>query len=225
MKEPQLISPKYYDVKTDKYSVGTEWITITMVDDTNRLLDEMSTKDHLLETNFPFWAELWPSGLALARYIWSNVDFQGEQVLELGCGLGIVGIVAQKKQAKVLMTDYNDDALMFARYNAIKNRCEDIRFHRMDWRYPNLDNQKFKYIIASDVIYEEQNWLPIVNIFDVHLEARGKAILAEPNRPNARGFFEILRRKGFSFSRIQETVSLNKRVSHVSIYRIRYKFV
>jgi len=220
MKEPQLISRKYYDVKTDKYSVGTEWITITMVDDTNRLLDEMSTKDHLLESNFPFWAELWSSGLALARYIWSNVDFQGEQVLELGCGLGIVGIVARKKQAKVLMTDYNDDALMFARYNAIKNRCEDIRFHHMDWRYPDLDNQKFKYILASDIIYEEQNWIPIVNIFDAHLEAHGEAILAEPNRPNAKGFFEILQREGFSFSKIQETVLLNKRVSHVSIYRI-----
>ncbi|HIE25772.1 TPA: methyltransferase domain-containing protein [Candidatus Poribacteria bacterium] len=222
MNKPDLIIPKY-DVKTDKYSLGTEWITITMVDDTNRLLDEMSTKDHLLETNFPFWAELWPSGLALARYIWSNFDFHGEQVLELGCGLGIVGIVARKKQAKVLMTDYNNDALIFAKYNAIKNRCEDIQFLRMDWRHPNLDNQKFKYILAADIIYEEQNWIPIVNIFDTYLEAHGEAILAEPNRPNAKGFFEILRRKGFSFSQISNTVSLNGGVSRVLIYRIRYK--
>jgi predicted nicotinamide N-methyase len=155
-----------YDVKTSKYNLGTEWISITMVNDTNRLLDEMSVEDHLLETNFPFWAELWPSALALARYIWDNVDFHGEQVLELGCGLGLVGIVARKKQAKVLMTDYNDDALMFAKYNAIKNKCEDIQFRSMDWQHPNLDNQKFKYILASDIIYEEQNWIPIVNIFD-----------------------------------------------------------
>lgn len=214
-----------YDVKTSKYSVGTEWITITMVNDTNRLLDEMSIEDHLLETNFPFWAELWPSAIVLARYIWSNVDFQGEQVLELGCGLGLVGIVAQKKQAKVLMTDYNDDALMFARYNARKNGCEDIQFRSMDWQDPNLDNQKFKYIIASDIIYEEQNWLPIVNIFNSHLEEHGEAMIAEPNRPNAKGFFEILQCEGFNFTRIPKTVCLNGRASRVSIYRIRYNFV
>jgi predicted nicotinamide N-methyase len=222
MKEPELMISKY-DVKTDKYSVGKEWITIAMVDDTNRLLDEMSITDYLLEPNFPFWAELWPSGLALARYIWSHVDFQGEQVLELGCGLGIVGIIARKKQAKVLMTDYNDDALMFARYNTIKNRCEDIQFLKMDWRHPNLDNHKFKYILAADVVYEEQNWIPIVNIFRAHLDEDGEAILAEPNRPNAKGFFELLRREGFSFSQIPKTVSLNGSDSRISIYQIRYK--
>ena len=222
-----------YDVTTKKYSVGMEWIAITMVNDTNSLLDEMSIEDHLLETNFPFWAELWPSAVALARYLWDNVDFQGEQVLELGCGLGLVGIVARKKQAKILMTDYNDDALMFAKGNALKNKCEDIQFRRMDWQHPNLDNQKFKYILASDIIYEEQNWVPIVNIFDAvsrkasvnsHLEEHGEAMLAEPNRPNAQGFFEILQHRGFSFIQIPKTVFLSGRVSHVSIYRIQRKF-
>jgi predicted nicotinamide N-methyase len=211
-----------YDVKTNKYSVGAEWISITMVNDTNRLLDEMSVEDHLLETNFPFWAELWPSAVALARYIWDNVDFHGEQVLELGCGLGLVGIVARKKQAKILMTDYNDDALMFAKYNAIKNKCEDIQFRSMDWQHPNLDNQKFNYILASDIIYEEQSWIPIVNIFDAHLGEHGEAMLAEPNRPNAQGFFEILQHRGFRFIQIPKTVLLSGRVSHVSIYRIQY---
>ena len=213
-----------YDVKTTRYSIGTEWIAITMVNDTNRLLDELAIENHLLGSNFPFWAELWPSALALARYIWDNMDFQGERVLELGCGLGLVGIVARKKQAKVLMTDYNDDALMFAKHNAIKNECGDIQFRSMDWQHPNLDNQKFKYILASDVIYEEQNWLPIVNIFDAHLDEHGEIMLSEPNRPNAQGFFEILRRQGFSFIQTPKTVSLNGRVSHVSIYRIRCKF-
>jgi len=224
-----------YDVKTKKYSVGTEWISIMMVNDTNRLLDEMSVEDHLLETHFPFWAELWPSALALARYIWDNVNFQGERVLELGCGLGLVGIVARKKQAKILMTDYNDDALMFAKCNAIKNKCvrkphrrqrltEDIQFRRMDWQHPNLDNQKFKYILASDIIYEEQNWVPIVNIFNAHLEEHGEAMLAEPNRPNAQRFFEILQHRGFSLIQIPKTVLLSGRVSYVSIYRIQRKF-
>ncbi len=238
-----------YDVKTKLYSIGSEQIKITMVADTNRLLDDIvipkaegeRSEQSSLETNFPFWAELWSSAIALSRYIWHHVDLQNTDVLELGCGLGMVGIVAAKNGARVLMTDYSADALLFAQYNAKQNHCVNVGFRRLDWRCPDLDcheslttkvkslttkvkslqHDKFPYILASDVIYEEENWRLLINIFKTNLKACGEIILAEPNRPDAPGFFELLRRNGFCYTHRLEIILMDGRTHRISIYRIR----
>lgn len=231
-----------YDVKTKWYSIGSEKIAITMVADTNRLLDDIvipkaegeRSERSSLETNFPFWAELWSSAIALSRYIWHHMDLQNTDVLELGCGLGMVGIVAAKNGARVLMTDYNADALLFAQHNSKQNHCVNVGFRCVDWRCPDLDcheglttkvkslqHYKFPYILASDVVYEEENWRLLIDIFKTNLKARGEIILAEPNRPNAPGFFELLRRNGFCYTHRPEIIPMDGRTHRISIYRIR----
>src|SRR6202035_2255855 len=57
--------------------------------DPEALLDEEAFAD---DEFLPYWAELWPAGLALARALPEQLD--GVQVIELGCGLGIPGLVA-----------------------------------------------------------------------------------------------------------------------------------
>ncbi|MBN1923911.1 MAG: class I SAM-dependent methyltransferase [Nanoarchaeota archaeon] len=46
---------------------------------------------------------------------------RGESFLDLGCGYGVIGIVAAKLGAKVVMVDINERALMLARNNVKKN--------------------------------------------------------------------------------------------------------
>ncbi len=190
-----------------------------MVKDADKLLDEMLVET-ALTSSIPYWAELWESAIALSRYIWENVDMQGEKVLELGCGLGLVGIVAAQKGAKVLSTDYEDDALLFAHYNAMVNGCKNVEFRNVDWRHPNLSERKFKYILASDVIYERESWKPIIDILEKHLLYSGEAIISEPNRLNASEFFELLHSRGFCSAKTSVTVSQNGRMRAIAIYRI-----
>ena len=45
------------------------------------------------EEFLPYWAELWPSALALARVL-ARRPLTGRRVLELGCGLGLPAIAA-----------------------------------------------------------------------------------------------------------------------------------
>jgi len=145
---------------------------------------------------------------------------QGETVLELGCGLGLVGIVAARKGAKVLLTDYEDDALLFARYNAMVNGCQNVEFRNVDWQHPNIGERKFKYILASDVIYERTGWKPIIDILERHLLHSGAAIISEPNRLNASEFFELLDSRGFCYAKTPVTVSQDGRIRAITIYRI-----
>ena len=58
----------------------------------------------------PYWAELWPSGLALADYV-ATLDLAGRRVLELGCGLALPSFAAALGGADVLATDWAPEAL------------------------------------------------------------------------------------------------------------------
>ena len=45
------------------------------------------------EEFLPYWAELWPSALALARVVGARA-LRGARTLELGCGLGLPSLAA-----------------------------------------------------------------------------------------------------------------------------------
>ena len=61
----------------------------------------------------PYWAELWPSGLALARALPPRLD--GLRVVELGCGLGVPSLTAAARGAEVTALDWAQDAIDAAR--------------------------------------------------------------------------------------------------------------
>ena len=60
---------------------------------------------------------VWPAGLAFSRLLVHCPSFvQGKRVLELGSGLGAVGLsAATAGAASVLLTDYDEEVLGFAR--------------------------------------------------------------------------------------------------------------
>jgi hypothetical protein len=80
----------------------------------------------------------WPSADVLARLIREGVvDILGHDVLELGCGIGIVGLVSAICGARsVVMTDYHAVVLETARRNAARNKVADkVAVCRLDWRH------------------------------------------------------------------------------------------
>src|SRR4029453_15034607 len=59
------------------------------------VLDELLAGDDPAGAPLPFWTQLWPSGTALAQAIAAR-PLAGRRVLELGCGLGLVGVTAAR---------------------------------------------------------------------------------------------------------------------------------
>src|SRR3954454_1931803 len=96
--------------------------------DSEQLLrEEAFEREELL----PYWAELWPSSVALARAVAAR-SLRGARVLELGCGLGLVGIAAALAGGRVLATDWSAFAIDFATDNAARNGVE-IETAVVDW--------------------------------------------------------------------------------------------
>src|SRR5262245_60791779 len=85
--------------------------------DADALLDdEAFDQDEFL----PYWAELWPSAVALARAIGTRA-LHGARTLELGCGLGLPSLAAALAGGRVLATDWSADAVAITARNAERN--------------------------------------------------------------------------------------------------------
>ena len=210
-----------YPLRQEIIQLTNRNIAITVVVDPDQFLDELSTEENDGELRLPYWAYLWPSSIALARHLDQMDSLESQRVLEIGCGFGAAGIVASQGGGRVLFVDYERDALLFAKYNSLQNRCiEGASFVQMDWNAPCLKG-RFTRILAADVVYEEKNWEPILALIQKHLAVDGTAIIAEPNRSNADGFFDLLAHHGFTSEEFGYTALLEEDLSTITVYCVR----
>ena len=153
--------------------------------DAEALLDEDAFKR---EEYLPYWAELWPSGLALARRV-SARALRGAHTVELGCGLGLPSVAAALAGARVLATDWSPDALPFVIENARRNHAE-LEVALSAWESPGLllARAPFDLVLAADVLYERRNVPILLELLPRLLSPRGEAWLADPGRPPAPAF-------------------------------------
>jgi predicted nicotinamide N-methyase len=148
------------------------------------LIDEDAFDD---DEFLPYWAELWPSGVALARVV-SGLDLGDVRVLELGAGLGLPSLAAAIRGADVLATDWADDAVELLRLNAERNRVA-LRVARVRWDEPEplLGSAPWPLVIGADLLYESRNADQLLALLP---RLGDDVLLADPGRPFARGFLE-----------------------------------
>jgi predicted nicotinamide N-methyase len=148
------------------------------------LIDEAAFDE---EEFLPYWAELWPSGLALARLV-AGRELRGLRVLELGCGLGLPALAAALRGADVLATDWAEDAIDLLRRNAERNGVF-VRTAQVRWSEPEplLRAAPWDLVLGADLLYEARN---AEQLADLLPRLGGEALLAEPGRPYAKEFLE-----------------------------------
>ena len=158
--------------------VGDVELTVERPSEPEALLDEEAFAN---DEFMPYWAELWPAGLALAEAL--PDDLAGVRVVELGCGLGVPSLVAAGRGAKVTAVDWAADAIALLRENAARNGLE-LEAVRADWR---SFEGSFDLALAADVLYEERNVDPLVELM---LRLAPRALVGLAGRPYEREFLE-----------------------------------
>ncbi len=138
--------------------------------------------------NFPLWAKIWEPCLMLADHLASMPVNPEKSFLEIGCGLGLVGIVASSFGHNVTMTEYNHDALNFAKANAHINDCSNLEIMRLDWNKPEL-KETFDRIIGCEIVYKEESFYPILKLFQTYLKEDGEILHVERLRKSSVEFF------------------------------------
>lgn len=161
------------------------------------------------EQNLPYWATLWPSGIALADMLLTQPHLlAGQRALELGCGLGVTATAALAVGAHLAVTDYAPESLLLCRINALRNIRREPHALRLNWREPSaafnkLAEPPFPVVLAADVLYEARDVEPLLALIDRLVAPDGVLLLAEPGRPPAQRFVAAARMAGWHDEAVQ----------------------
>jgi predicted nicotinamide N-methyase len=179
---PELPPGAASDVVEETFPLAGRSVRVLRPRDGDALLDELLTEDDPDEDRLPFWAELWPSGAALARAIAAR-PLAGRRVLELGCGLGLVAVTAAAAGARVLAVDRSPEATTFTAANAARNgvtlRTAVCAFDRPE---PMLAEAPWDLVLAADVLYEQRNVPVLLGLLPRLVDTTGEVVLADPGR-------------------------------------------
>lgn len=185
-------------IRIDGLKVGGHDLAIARPAAPERLLDLGTVAEAYAQDEYmPYWATFWPVSQYLAEEIAATPwPATMKTAIELGCGLGLPGIVAALSGLAVTLSDYDATAVQFALDNAQRNGAQNVRGLLLDWRQP--PDEVYDLIIASDLIYEERNVRPLVALFETILAPQGLVLVADQDRPHAALFREVSQKAGFT---------------------------
>jgi len=175
-----------YPTRTVRLAFGSVDIDLLTV---QRLEDYVDTDALLRDPNAPeppYWAHLWTGSRHLARLLATRLTCAGRRVVDIGCGLGLVGVVAARRGARVLAVDTAYAALAFTRANAARNACA-LQVVQADVAHPGLRGP-FDLCLAADVTYDPRLQLALGAFLAAHLSPAGEAWGVESVRTMDPGF-------------------------------------
>jgi ETFB lysine methyltransferase len=175
---------RFRTIETEVSISPDEVITILHPANSDELISE---QDFAIDDRLPYWADLWPASVVLARFI-RGLSGTGRTLLELGCGSGVVATAAARAGFDVTATDYYEDSPRFARTNAWRNAQVDISARCEDWNAWPSDMRNYDVIVASDVLYEQRNAPLIARTIAQSLSPHGEAWITCPGRVGSAAF-------------------------------------
>jgi 2-polyprenyl-3-methyl-5-hydroxy-6-metoxy-1,4-benzoquinol methylase len=171
--------------------------------------------------DFPLWAKIWKASWVLSAYLADLSPDANKRLLEIGAGAGLVSIVAANFGHQITMTEYNPDALNFARANAFLNNCPDLPIEKLDW---NLSRPAHQYdmIVAAEVTYKKDNFIPLTRFFKSHLKPGGEIILASEIRKSGTDIFGLFK-SDFDITVLKKTLRSETVAIPVVLLKMRSK--
>jgi predicted nicotinamide N-methyase len=182
-------------VVTVGVSVGGETVRLVRPSEPDRLLDAPDVLDWNRRDDYmPYWAYLWPGAFLLAEAVAREPWDAGTPALEIGCGLGLAGLVGLGRGLRVTFSDYDATPLDFVGRSAEANGFDTSRFstRRFDWREP--PDERFPVILGADVLYERRLVPLVTDVLRRMLAPGGLALIAGPYRVATEGFAEAVGR-------------------------------
>lgn len=142
-------------------------------------IDNIFGKGHSLINN-----PLWPKDKILKNFL-NYSEYNNKDVLEIGCGLGLVAATLAKSGAKLEAIDATDNAVKMTRLRfEINNLNGNIK--KMDAENLKYNNSTFDYVVSWGVIHHSGNMEKIVANIHKVLKPNGEAYIMIYNKNSLR---------------------------------------
>lgn len=156
-------------------------LRLRLANDTIGLWEEAEEAMGRGELAPPFWASVWPGGLALARFLLQRPELVlGRTVIDVATGSGVVAIAAALAGARTVVA-YDTDGLAVeaARMNACLNRVE-VAVHMADVRA--VSAPKGALVTAGDVFYDRDISTAMLEGLTALADAGSEVLVGDPYR-------------------------------------------
>ncbi len=151
----------------------------------NDFLEQLDSVDEATHETDPYWAELWPAASTMARSILQQ-PWPADTAIELGCGVGLVGLAALCAGLDVTFTDHVALAVATAVENARRNGFVNARGDLLDWWSPH--GVRASWLFGSDLLYDRLLHAPLLATIDRLLAETGECWLGDPGRSTVEDF-------------------------------------
>lgn len=192
-----------YELENDKVNL--------YVPDRNAIMD--AYQQGLI--SFPYWSQVWPASIALSRFLIHHLHYiQGKKVLELAAGLGLPSVIAARKAAFVIASDYQPEAVRAMQETVKCNHLQNMQVQLLDW-YALPDKLVTDVLLLSDVSYDtalfdiQEKWIRKL------LQQGSTVIISTPQRLVARD--AILPLLSFCDHQVELLVEHNEAVVPVTV--------
>jgi predicted nicotinamide N-methyase len=203
-----------FEIIEQKVPVGERMYRVAGVDDVVRY-----ASDHPRDAEAPYWAIVWEASIGLGTWILDQPDtVRSKQILELGCGLGLSGIVAASAGGQVTQTDRVAQALHLAAENALRNGLVPPEQFLADWR--TWDHaQRYDVVLGSDLVYETSAIPRLVPLFRRNVGPGGELLLSAPvHREPALQLVDALYADGWQFHTDSVSVDWQRQVTEIAVW-------
>ena len=185
-KQEQL---RRYPLRRHRYPVAGGTLSVVAPDSGQWLHTGGWSRRAQLGAEPPYWADVWPASLAVARWLARRRDLEAKRVLDLGCGVGVAGCGALLRGASVTFADLEPDALAFAEFNGLATGAPRERIERLqlDWHRQTAPTG-FDLLLLADVTYRPVHHGPIRRHVEQCLAAGGLVVHCDPYRTETDSF-------------------------------------
>ncbi|XP_078032588.1 histidine protein methyltransferase 1 homolog [Augochlora pura] len=153
------------------------------------IVEAESQHSDLVPAKYEGGLKIWECSYDLGHYVFeNNIEFRDKTVLDLGCGAGVIGLIAFLRNSVVHFQDYNVEVIKSVTIPNVLLNSEDredalrkCEFFCGDWEsFTKIIESDTKYdlIFTSETIYNPDNHRKLYNVFKEKLKQDGIGFIA-----------------------------------------------
>lgn len=188
-----------FPTKLQEVEIGRLRVPLEAVHDFDAVLDYYARQHATDLRMLPYYATLWPSALALARFLEQSCPtLAGATVVELGCGLGLPAIVAGLLGGQVTAIDQHPHNLQFLQRNVELNGLSPaVHCRSATWESLLAEERRFDLVLGSDLLYDREHVNSLCDCIARIVSPGGQVLLSDPGRDHLQPALDRLTARGF----------------------------